>query len=572
VIVYLPALRSPYFLDDYVHAWMAEGTFPTRRSPFDLYNFINDADRPVLVARGMLPWWADPRLSIRFFRPLSSALIWGEHWLFGDRALLLHLHSLLWWAAAVLGARALFKRLLPSRPARLATVVFALAPCHAFPLGWLANREALVSLAFGIPALGAYLSFREGRLARHGLLAAALFALAMLGGEYAFCLTGYVLALELVARGGRRWGSARQEPSSAPNPGDSLGRRVLGLAPFVVPGAAYLAVRGALGYGTRGSGFYSDPFRETPAFLGWLPRPVATLLLDGWFSLDHDTLTYETPRWQIALGLVAAVALLAPPILRVLRRGPPAAGWLLLGSFLAVAPVTAVISSPRLLGASMIGVAAIVALLLDQAWFTVAAEGPRTAAAEHAATAALVMGFAHLVHGPVTAFLVSMRFRAGATSFAEHSAELRTRLAEPGSGEPVVVRGMAGAMFLPWVDRRSAPPVPWHILAQTGHVLALRVDARTVDLIAPANHGLFSLGGGNLWRSETSKMPAGTVVRVPGMRVSVLESSVDGPRRVRFELDRDLDSPTLLWLSEDHAGDFPDAPPPQQGFGKPFDP
>src|ERR1700710_1705946 len=71
VIIYLPALRSPYFLDDYVHAWMAEGTFPTRRSPFDLYNFINDADRPVLVARGMLPWWTDPGLSIRFFRPLS---------------------------------------------------------------------------------------------------------------------------------------------------------------------------------------------------------------------------------------------------------------------------------------------------------------------------------------------------------------------------------------------------------------------------------------------------------------------------------------------------------------------
>jgi hypothetical protein len=56
------------------------------------------------------------------------------------------------------------------------------------------------------------------------------------------------------------------------------------------------------------------------------------------------------------------------------------------------------------------------------------------------------------------------------------------------------------------------------------------------------------------------------------MKVSVLESNADGPRRVRFELDRDLDSPTLLWLSEDHTGDFPETPPPQQGFGKPFDP
>ncbi len=172
----------------------------------------------------------------------------------------------------------------------------------------------------------------------------------------------------------------------------------------------------------------------------------------------------------------------------------------------------------------------------------------------------------------MTSFLVAGRFRESAAAFAEHSAELRARLAEPDTGAPVVVRGMAGALFLPWVDRRSAPPVPWHILAQTGHVLALRVDARTVELIAPQNHSVYSQGGGNLWRTETSKMPAGSVIQVPGMRVSVLETSVEGPRRVRYELDRDLDSPSLLWLSEDHAGDFPEDHPPQQGFGKPFDP
>src|SRR5512133_3763042 len=38
-LVYLPALRSPFLLDDYLHASMIDGTFPARRGPFDLYNF-----------------------------------------------------------------------------------------------------------------------------------------------------------------------------------------------------------------------------------------------------------------------------------------------------------------------------------------------------------------------------------------------------------------------------------------------------------------------------------------------------------------------------------------------------
>src|SRR5689334_10732922 len=66
-LVNSPALRSAYLLDDYLHASMVAGVYPTPRGPFDLYNFVSDADRDVLVDRGMLPWWSDPRLTIRFF-------------------------------------------------------------------------------------------------------------------------------------------------------------------------------------------------------------------------------------------------------------------------------------------------------------------------------------------------------------------------------------------------------------------------------------------------------------------------------------------------------------------------
>src|SRR5690348_15904405 len=69
-LAFLPALRSPFMLDDYMHTSMVEGTFPGQRGPFDLYDFVNDTDRGVFMTRGLLPWWTHPKLTIRFFRPL----------------------------------------------------------------------------------------------------------------------------------------------------------------------------------------------------------------------------------------------------------------------------------------------------------------------------------------------------------------------------------------------------------------------------------------------------------------------------------------------------------------------
>src|SRR4051794_28837520 len=76
-LVHLPAVRCPFILDDYMHASMIEGSIGVRRGPFDLYDFVNDVDRATFLERGLLPWWSHPRLTIRFFRPLSSALRWA---------------------------------------------------------------------------------------------------------------------------------------------------------------------------------------------------------------------------------------------------------------------------------------------------------------------------------------------------------------------------------------------------------------------------------------------------------------------------------------------------------------
>ncbi len=556
ILVFSPSLTTPFLLDDYLHVSMLEGTFPAKRSAFDLYNFINDEDRPVLVERGMLPWWSHPKLQVRFFRPLSSALRWADHQALGAKPLLLHVHSFAWWALAVLAVRRLFQRALSPRATTFATIAFALAPCHALPLAWIANREALISLALGAAGLDAYMRFRDRGKVSGALVAALAFGLSMLGGEYAFAIAGYVIAREIVAR-------------------DGLVKRAASALAFGAPAAVYLYARAKLGYGSFASGFYTDPFRETGAFLREVPRRAATLIAEGWMGLDDETITPATPGIALALALAALVALVASPIRRAMadlddeRRRT--LSWLLLGSLLAIPPVLAVMPSPRLLGASMIGVAAVVGLLLDRAWFP-RGEPDGSWASRVMPAAALALGFAHLVHGPVTSFLIGRRFHRSAVDFRVYATALRERIGDTDDAEVFVLRAMGGSFFLPFaLNERGKPPLRFRILSHTGHVLVLGRDDHTFDLIVAPDQALFPSGFGSLFRNRRDKLSPGAIIDIPGVRATVLDVGRHGPRAARFEVDHPLDAPSLVWITEGHKG-FPEATLPSPGFGKPFDP
>lgn len=558
LVVYFPALRSRFILDDYLHAAMVDGTYPAQRGPLDLYDFVNDADRAMMSERGMLPWWSHPKLKIRFFRPLPSALRWAEHRVVGRAPALLHVHSLLWWIAAVLAVRRLYRRYLPSRPALFATVIFALAPCHALPIAWLANREALISLTFGALALGSYARFREGEGVRHAFFASLLYAFAVSGGEYALCFAGYVIAYELRAHH------------------DSLRSRFTGFLPFAVPALAYVFVRARLGYGAEGSGFYADPLRAPLTFLRLAPRRLVILLAEEWLTFDGEVIRASTPWWALGLLVVGCLALFVAPLRRAYANADEgarhAAGWLLLGSVVALLPVLAVVPSPRLLGAGVLGLAPSIALLFEHAWFP-AVPPARRGLDELTGWAALALGFAHLVHGPGTAWRIGRSYHLSSVDYEKWAVELRERLdPDIAKAEVICLRGWDSAFFMPFaLDPRGVSPAHWRALSSTGHVLAMRRGDRTVDLIAPKGAAVVHLSAHHLFRDATAPMTAGDVFHAPGFKATVLEATADGPRVVRFELDQPLEAAADAWVTETAKG-FPEAKLPKPGFGQPFDP
>jgi hypothetical protein len=558
----IPAIRTPFFLDDYLQSAMVGGSFPVPRNPLNLYDFVDDEARPVLAARGLLPWWAHPHLTLRFLRPLSSALLYVDHSVFRGHPLPMHLHSLVWWVVAVLVVGALYKRTFRPRPALLATAIFALAPCHTMPVAWLANREAIVALAFGALALGAQARFR-GALPgteprpRDAIKAAVLFALAFLGGgEYALCFGGYVLAMELVA--------AR--------------RRLIGLLPFAVPALGYLAVRAWLGYGAVGSGFYADPVKAPLAFLYSAPWRLVALVASGWLSVDAHTFVIGSP-WVAIAGVVVAVAIVWVPVRRALAQLDPetkrTASWLALGSLFSLAPVLAVSPSPRVLGVATIGVASTMAVFLDAAWFP-EKRPERRGVAELTQLVALALGFAHLVHGPMSGWLEARHIRGDATHFAERATWLRAELARrsvsAGEAEIGVVRGLAMTMFMPFaVDPQGRPPRMYRLLSHCGHVLVLRRDERTLELVVPRGRSLYPKAELSLWRSLDARMHPGDTIARPGMEVTITGVDDQGsPTRARIVLT-DEAIHDALWFSEDFEA-WREAELPRPGFGAPFDP
>lgn len=552
-LVFLPALRTPFFLDDYLHRAMMSGTFPGRHGPFELYDFVTDENRAEMLARGVLPWWTDPGIRIRFLRPLASALVWADHRVFGEQPLPMHLHSFVWWTLVVLAAHALYRRILRGRPLLVATAAFALAPCHALPLAWLANRETLLALAFGAWGLVFHVRADEERRRGRRLLAATVaYALSFaFAGEYALCVGGYVLAFAALRRG---WPALR---------------RAIFVLPFAVPALVYLVLRSRLGYGTAGSGFYTDPFGDPLGFLVRAPWRFTALVAESWLTWDV-TGAFGSVRAWIALGVLLAASLLTGPVRRLLAKEEHASlRWLVLGSFGAMVPILAAVPSMRLLGATTLGIAPVAACLVEKAWFSDRG-AERDRVVQITWFAALLLGFTQLVHGPAMAWLLANKYRDDARAFEAGVAELRRISGDPEHANVGIVRGLAGTFFAPFaIDPKGTIPARWCVAAHVGHVLALRKDERTFELVSGRDSAVVPAGDGNLFRADVAALRPGTSYRTSCFDVTVLDATERGPRVVRISVREPMSA--ITWV-EEGRGTWRAAELPAIGFGTPFDP
>ena len=554
ILLALPALWVGWSVDDHIHRMVMLGIWDFSASALsssDLFAFL-DGD----VARtqrlrdvGVIPWWSIDGLRLAFWRPIASLSHRLDYLLWPDSPALMHLHSLGWFAALTLLVGLLFRRMhvLPWA-AGLATLLYAVDDARGMPVGWLANRNALLAACFGVLCLLAHDRWRREDWRAGAALGPAALLLGLLSGEMAVGALPYLLAYALFVEGGQ------------------VKRRVWGLAPYAVVTGIWWAVYRAMGYGTWGSGHYLDPGTEPLLFAEAVVERLPILLLDQWALPPSGIsvfLSAEGVRvlWIAGVAVAIALAMVALPLL---HRSRLARFWAF-GMVLSLVPVCATAPNSRLLLFAGIGGMGLLAQIVAGD-----AEGGRTRVAgrgRRILSRCLVVLFVgiHLVLAPVL-LPVTVWNTAGSAPFVDRPSESAPMDASVVDDDVVIVNPPFPffAHYLQIVRALRGEPIPAHVRVLAPGTCAidvLRIDDRTLE-IRPEK-GFLSAPFDALFRGRRNPMVPGETINLSGMTVEILEIGTDGrPRSAAFRFDTPLEDRRLRWLRWDDGHYAAFVPPP----------
>jgi hypothetical protein len=549
VVLSSTALGLGFYLDDHVARYVysdrqgAERLFKNHSGGFG-FALGDPVENHWLMEMGWAPWFLDEHTRFAGFRPIAVLTHMLDFRVLLDSALLMHAHSLLWLAVMVIAVARMYRELFAPAVAGAAALLFALDYTHAFEVGYILNRHALLATTWGALTLAAHFRSRNAQQRRYAWLAPALYLLGLFTSELSISVAGYVIAFELLARQ------------------DARRTRALAVLPFVAITLAWGAWYSAAGFGASGTGFYIDPVREPPRYLSAFTQR-GPLLLMGQFAGPPAELYYELPR-DLALGVlswaVIVVAIVAWALLPLLRSDRTARFWCLgmLGCLLPAAGADA--NNRQLLFVSLGAMG-----LLAQAWQLYAArpqEASSTPLSWMAGCAGLLLAF-RLFVSPV--LLPIMTVSVGLMSPVNTAAAAFAK--EPYAGRdlifvtaPYVYAVRVVQLFM----RLSDEPLPRrvrYISAGAKPTTVRRAGANSLEV--EFKDGLFSNPELRPERDRRLRMPPGSRVQLDGFYVEILADRPDaGPTRARFTFDKRLEDPSLAFYRWGERTFVPFAPPP----------
>jgi hypothetical protein len=537
LLLLLPCLATSFVLDDHVLAVKAGPVLRMAAlppEPLRLFTFTTgDPTRNALLMDegALLPWWSEPRHLNAFFRPLSALTHVLDFRLWPGSAALMHLHSVLWFGLLLVVLGHVYRTLENSAErggagalvAAFALLLYAIDDAHGATVGWIANRNALISSLLALPALSAH--HRAVTEGRPRWLAPLWLMLGLCAGETAFCVAGYLVAYAVCL----------DERSAT--------KRLWSLVPF---GLLLLAHRGlyhVFGLGSFGSGAYHEPLREPLAFAATLGYNLPVLLAAQLFIPLADVGFWGDTRARAVLWGESVLVLLVLTgfCASLLRRDKLARFWAL-GMLLAAAPVSASLPGERLLIAVGFGAAPLLArLLLDAQILNPEVRLPH--GARRGLISALVV--LHLVVAPAALPVRACAFGPIASASARFDAGLPR---EPSiRDKTVVVLNAPFTILLSYLQIARAQqdvPRPAHLywLSTAGSQTHVTRTAAN-ELLVDQDLGFLSRPEDTHYRADLSGLRAGTRIDRAGMQVEVVSSLPDGrPGSVRFRFAEPLES------------------------------
>jgi hypothetical protein len=507
----------------------------------------------------MLPWWTPPTWKIAFWRPLCSLTHWFDWRVFGDHAWVMHLHNLLWYGVLIFVLTLLYKRFLtPAWAAGLAALLYTLDAAHAFPVGWIATRNAAFSSVFIVLVLYFHDRWRRDEWRAGFPLALVALALGLLASEATVAVGAYLFAYAAFV--------------DAHKSGQAISTRwlksLIALLPYLAVVIVWRIVYQKLGYGVGGTLLYTDPIHEPLRLAIDVVRFLPAMLFCQFGASDPAVFSFLPPLGMgIYLGVAVVFLLTVAYVLWPLLRRDPVARFWAVGMVLSALPVCTTIPQGRELMNPGIGAMALVAQFL--VWrFTRDREmaEPRTYAF-WARTVAIVWIVLHIF---VSAVALPVNSYAAVVK-PERTAKMLNDTA-PADAELthqtlIIVYTVADllGMTLPImraVEHETLPQRELWLCAGV-HALAIeRPDERTL-ILRPDDTFLTRPWSQIFCNPVTNPMHARQTINLSGLDIEVTSVTPDGrPREFLCRFAVPLEDPSLRWVTFENRRYVPFTPPP----------
>lgn len=551
-LIMFPSLGDGLVIDDILHRNVFAGATAFDKdtgSPLmSMFRFF--PAEPKIQRRmrdaGQLPWWTSPRFTGTFWRPVSAATHALDYGLWPGSPWLMHVHSLLWYLFVLLLALLLYRVFLPEQwIVHTALWLFALHEAFAFPVTWLANRNALVGLVMGFLCLLSHHQWRATGRKSFAFLALFWMVLGLLSSESMLAITSYLLGYALFL-----------------DREDNLLRRLMTLVHYAVVVVLWRLLYSSLGYGMKGSGTYVDPLLEPVTFWTGVVQKLPVMLLGEWAAPSPEPfMMLKGPMlWgYIALGVLFSLFLLRA-LWPILHR--PVVRFFGTGMLLSLVPVAATTPQARTLLFSAFGGMALMALLLQH--IAQKSKGSLASGQRWVFRGVLFCATLHLFLSPLALF-GNTRFKtivprlsklqlAGTALPKGHNVETMVLINSPFHLLDVL-------MFESRLWHRQPTPRFYRVLAPAhGPVTVFCKDRHTLVV---STRTTFVEGIGQLFRGPQDPLKAGDIIRLPDMTVYVLKADRRGmPTKVSFRFQKPLNSPQLRLLKTSGKGYTRFVPPP----------
>lgn len=540
VILTLPSLGVGLKIDDYFHRTAIHGSklfADIATGPMDMFRFFNgDPERTHgVMENGCLPWYTYEGIKASFWRPLTTLTHWIDYQLWPDTPWLMHLQSIAWYAAVILCVAACYRRFAASAwIAGFAALLYAIDDGHGMAVGFLANRNVLLSACFGVLAIVIHDRWRRGDWRAGAVIAPCCLMLSLLAKEAGIATCAYLASYAIFLDRG------------------TPVRRMLHLLPYAAVVVAWRVMWEASGAGFADAGLYIDPLRDPARFLSAVIERAPMLMLGQWGTPPAEIGILLQARgllclWAAGVVLSLIVVYALTPILRARAESR----FWFVGMLLALIPICSTFPSDRLLFFVGLGACPLLARIF------VAAFGARSSPVSRSFRArfTLVLGVVFvLIH--IALPLVGLPLRAAnptGPKSIEEQFTIRLALDESVAKQDLLIinpPSVLHAAYFPLQQEFAGKPLPrrTRLLAPGFEPVRVERSAENQLIIRPAN-GFMSWRFERLFRNELHAFKKGDRVLLSRMTIEILEMSDDErPAAVSFTMDAPLESPTFRWI------------------------